>query len=68
MTPSVQYVRRYRERMLQQGAKEVLLKMPVETIAKIDRLRDARGAASRSDVVVSLIQQALEAASELKTA
>ena len=62
----VQYVRRYRERIQQQGAKEVLLKLPVETIATIDRLRDSRGAASRSDVVASLIHRALEAESELK--
>lgn len=67
-SPSVQYVRRYRERIQQQGAKEVLLKLPVETIATIDRLRDARGAANRSDIVASLIYRALEAENALKTA
>jgi metal-responsive CopG/Arc/MetJ family transcriptional regulator len=68
MQMSAEYVRRYRERIQQQGAREVLLKLPVETIATIDRMRDAKGAASRSDIVASLIHRALEAENALRTA
>ena len=68
MTPHTECVRRYRARLQRQGAREVLIKLPVETIATIDRLRDERGEHSRGDVVASLIQQALEAENELKTA
>ena len=68
MQMSAEYVRRYRERIQQQGAREVLLKLPVETIATIDRMRDAKGAASRSDIVASLIHRALEAENTLRIA
>ena len=68
MQMSAEYVRRYRERIQQQGAREVLLKLPVETIATIDRMRDAKGAASRSDIVASLLHRALEAENALRTA
>ena len=68
MQMSAEYVRRYRERIQQQGAREVLLKLPVETIATIDRMRDAKGVASRSDIVASLIHRALEAENALITA
>jgi metal-responsive CopG/Arc/MetJ family transcriptional regulator len=68
MPMSAEYSRRYRERIQQQGAREVLLKLPVDTVATIDRLRDAEGAASRSDIVASLIRRALEAENELRTA
>jgi metal-responsive CopG/Arc/MetJ family transcriptional regulator len=68
MQMSAEYVRCYRERIQQQGAREVLLKLPVETIATIDRMRDAEGAASRSDIVASLLHRALEAENALRTA
>ena len=55
LTPHVEWVRRYRARLQRQGAREVLIKLPVETIATIDRLRDERGERSRSDVLASLI-------------
>lgn len=64
---SAEYSRRYRERIQQQGGREILLKLPAETIETIDRLRDARGAANRSDIVASLLNRALEAENELKT-
>jgi hypothetical protein len=66
MTP-VEHTRRYRERIRQQGERQVLLKLPIETIEALDRVRDERGERSRSDVLVSLIHRALEDESELKT-
>jgi len=66
MTPHTECVRRYRARLQRQGAREVLIKLPVETIATIDRLRDERGERSRSDVLASLIHRALEGESEPK--
>lgn len=60
--------RRYRERIRQQGKTEVLLKLPVEAVEALDRLRAAQGVSCRGDVVVSLIRQAIEAANVLKTA
>jgi metal-responsive CopG/Arc/MetJ family transcriptional regulator len=67
MTPHVESVRRYRARLQRQGIREVLIKLPVETIATIDRWRDERGERSRGDVLASLIQAAVEDADELKT-
>lgn len=60
--------RRYRERIRQQGKTEVLLKLPVEAVEALDRLRTAQGVSCRGDVVVSLIRQAMEAGNALKTA
>ena len=67
MTPRVESVRRYRARLQREGIREVLIKLPVETIATIDRWRDERGESSRGDVLASLIQAAVEDADELKT-
>ena len=60
MTP-VEHTRRYRERIRQQGERQVLLKLPVETIEALDRVRDERGEQSRSVVAAFLIHRALEA-------
>ena len=60
MTPS-EHLRRYRQRIRQQGERQVLLRLPVETIEAIDRMRDERGEQSRSVVAAFLIQRALEA-------
>lgn len=67
MSLSAEYQRRHRERIRQQGKTEILLKLPVEAVALLDRLRESQGAATRGDVVVSLIQRATEAGNELKT-
>ncbi len=61
-------VRRYRERLRKEGKTEVLLKLPVETVEVLDRLRVAQGASSRGDVVVSLIRSMTENGNELKIA
>lgn len=53
--------RRYRERLREQGKTEVLLKLPVEAVEVLDRLRAAQGVSCRGDVVVSLIRQVTEA-------
>jgi hypothetical protein len=66
LTPHVEWVRRYRARLHREGVREVLIKLPVETLATIDRWRDERGERSRSDVLVSLIHRALEDESEPK--
>lgn len=60
--------RRYRERLREQGKTEVLLKLPVEVVEVLDRLRTAQGVSCRGDVVVSLIRRATEAGYELKSA
>jgi hypothetical protein len=65
---STEYVRRHRKRVREQGKTEILLTLPVETVAMLDRLRESQGAASRGAVVVSLIHQVTEAGNELKTA
>ena len=67
MAPHVESVRRYRARLQREGIRKVLIKLPVETVAAIDRRRDERGERSRSDVLASLIQAALEDENELKT-
>jgi len=67
MAPHVESVRRYRARLQREGIREVLIKLPVETVAAIDRRRDERDERSRSDVLASLIQAALEDENELKT-
>ena len=60
--------RRYRERIRQQGQTEVLLKLPLEAVEALDRMRAAEGVSSRGDVVASLIRQVMEAGNELTTA
>ena len=62
---SVDNVRRYRERLREQGKTEILLRLPVDVVEVLDRLRAAQGASCRGDVVVSLIRQATEAENAL---
>jgi hypothetical protein len=57
MQMSAEYVRRYRERIQQQGAREVLLKLPVETIALLDDLKQRQGLRNRSQALLQLIEQ-----------
>jgi hypothetical protein len=68
MSTSAEHQRRHRARLRQQGKTEVLLKLPVEAVAILDRLRESQGVASRGDVVVSLIQRATEAENALTQA
>ena len=60
--------RRYRERLRKEGKTEVLLKLPIEVVEVLDRLRTAQGVSCRGDVVVSLIQRATEAENALTQA
>jgi hypothetical protein len=60
--------RRYRERLRKEGKTEVLLKLPVEVVEVLDRLRTVQGVSCRGDVVVSLIQRATEAENALTQA
>lgn len=66
MLSSAESQRRHRQRLREQGKTEVLLKLPVEVVATLDRLRVIHGGGTRGDVVVSLIRQVTEAGSELK--
>jgi hypothetical protein len=68
MSSSTESQRRHRQRLREQGKTEVLLKLPVEVVETLDRLRAVHGGATRGDVVVSLIRQITEAGNELKTA
>jgi metal-responsive CopG/Arc/MetJ family transcriptional regulator len=60
--------RRYRSRLREQGNTQILLKLPLEIVEALDRLREVQGVSSRGDVVVSLVQQLQEANNELKSA
>jgi hypothetical protein len=68
MSSSAESQRRHRQRLREQGKTEVLLKLPVEAVEALDRLRATQGGATRGDVVVSLIRQVTEAGNELKQA
>ncbi len=61
--------RRHRQRIRAQGKTEILVKLRVESVETLDRLRAiVEGADNRSDVVEFLIQRATEAGNELKQA
>jgi hypothetical protein len=47
----------YRQRLRAAGAEEVLIKLPRETIAMLDDLKQRNGLRSRSEVLLQLIDQ-----------
>lgn len=55
ITQEIERQRRYRQRIREQGKKEILLKLPVETVEALDRMRAEQGASCRGDVVAALV-------------
>jgi hypothetical protein len=51
------HVRAYRRRIAAAGEQEVLFKLPNETVAVIDELKQRLGLRNRGQVLVQLIQQ-----------
>jgi hypothetical protein len=59
---STPYTRRYRERLRASGGEEVLFKLPRETIALLDELKERQGLKSRSLALLQLIERGRDAA------
>jgi hypothetical protein len=59
---STPYTRRYRERLRASGGEEVLFKLPRETIALLDELKERQGLKSRSLALLQLIERGRDVA------
>ena len=57
-----EHVRAYRRRIAAAGEQEVLFRLPNETIAVIDELKQRLGLRNRGQVLVQLVEQRGEAA------
>lgn len=55
-------LRAYRARQLAAGCRELTLLLPNETIAFLDEIKERQGLRSRSQVLVTLIEQGRRAA------
>jgi hypothetical protein len=53
---------RYRQRLRDAGAREVLFQLPDETLAVIDEIKKRQGLPSRSLALLQLIERGMEAA------
>lgn len=51
---------RYRQRLRDAGAQEVLFQLPDETVALIDEIKKRQGLRSRSQALLQLIEQGRE--------
>lgn len=51
---------RYRERQKAQGIREVLMRLPTETVDQIDALQQTGGYVNRSAALLALIRKGLE--------
>jgi hypothetical protein len=60
-TTSTPYTREYRERLRASGGEEVLFKLPRETIALLDELKERQGLRNRSLALLQLIERGREA-------
>ncbi|HQT62616.1 MAG: hypothetical protein B7Z67_14170 [Acidiphilium sp. 21-60-14] len=52
---------RYRQRLRDAGAQEVLFQLPDETVALIDEIKKRQGLRSRSQALLQLIERGKEA-------
>ena len=59
---STPYTRQYRQRLRAAGGEEVLFKLPRETIALLDELKERQGLRNRSLALLQLIERGKEAA------
>ena len=56
---------RYRQRLRDAGAQEVLFQLPDETIALIDEIKKRQGLRSRSQALLQLIERGREPTQQL---
>jgi diphthamide synthase subunit DPH2 len=61
-TPSDDRNARYRQRLREAGAREVLFQLPDETLALIDDIKKRQRLQSRSLALLQLIEQGIQAA------
>jgi metal-responsive CopG/Arc/MetJ family transcriptional regulator len=54
-------VARYRQRVREAGAREVLIQLPDETLALIDDIKKRQGLPSRSRALLQLIERGIQA-------
>jgi len=54
-------VARYRQRVREAGAREVLFQLPDETLALIDDIKKRQGLPSRSRALLQLIERGIQA-------
>ena len=52
---------RYRRRLREQGAREVIFQLPDETVALIDEIKERQGLRSRSLALLQLIESGRQA-------
>ncbi|MBS3025409.1 hypothetical protein ICJ77_16785 [Acidiphilium multivorum] len=57
-----EHVRAYRQRQEAAGYREIMLNLPVDTIAFLDEVKERRGLRNRSQAFVQLIEQGRQAA------
>jgi hypothetical protein len=56
---------RYRQRLREAGAREVLFHLPEATLAMIDELKEGQGLPSRSQALMHLIEQGRKATQQV---
>ena len=56
---------RYRQRLRDAGAQEVLFQLPDETVALIDEIKKRQGLRSRSQALLQLIERGRELAQQI---
>jgi hypothetical protein len=59
-----EYVRAYRRRIVAAGEQEIMLKLPNETVALLDELKQRHGLRNRGQALVKLIEWGREAAQQ----
>jgi hypothetical protein len=62
-----EHVRAYRRRIAAAGEQEVLFRLPNETVAVIDELKQRLGLRNRGQVLVQLVEQRRETAQQQAT-
>jgi hypothetical protein len=55
----------YRQRLRASGGEEVLFKLPRETVAMLDEIKERQGLRSRSQVLLQLIERGREATQQM---
>jgi hypothetical protein len=56
--------RAYRQRLVANGNHQLVVALPLETVAMLDELKERRGLRNRSQVLLQLIEQGRGAAQE----
>jgi hypothetical protein len=63
-TPKAEEMRAYRRRLVEEGQHQVIVALPNEVVAFLDRVKQHQGLRSRSQALLQLIQQGREAAQQ----